>query len=126
MSVESYKYTEDHEWIHFVNGVATVGLSKHAIDELGEIVYVELPDVNKTLTQKDEFGTVESVKTVSSLYLPVSGEITEVNSELENTPDLISSAPLEEGWLLKLKPSDESEFDDLMTSEEYENYLETL
>tara|TARA_B100001989_G_C24531437_1_gene461873 strand:+ start:1173 stop:1553 length:381 start_codon:yes stop_codon:yes gene_type:complete len=126
MNIESCKFTNDHEWVYIENGDAIVGISEHASKELGEIVFVELPPLNQMLNQKDEFGSVESVKTVSSVYSPVTGEVIEVNEELENRPELVNNSPFEEGWIIKLKVSDTKELDDLMTYEEYQNYIETL
>ncbi|NBV42155.1 glycine cleavage system protein GcvH [bacterium] len=120
------KYTEEHEWVRVENEVATVGITQHAVDELGEIVFVDLPEVGRQISQMNEFGSVESVKTISSLYLPISGEIVEVNKELEKNPGYVNESPYEDGWLVKVAISDEKEFDDLLTAEEYSNYLETL
>ena len=119
-------YTQEHEWIQIENDVATVGITKYAVDELGEIVFVELPELNSNTNQQEEFGTVESVKTVSSLYAPVTGEIIGVNSSLDDQPNLINDDPSNEGWIIKIKLSDVSELDDLMTQEEYDNFIETL
>jgi len=118
------RYTEDHEWIRVENEVATVGITSHAVDELGEIVFVDLPQVGAEIEQMVEFGSVESVKTVSSLYLPISGQIIEINQELVNNPNLINDSPYEDGWLVKVAMSDEKEADDLMTPSEYSTHLE--
>jgi glycine cleavage system H protein len=126
MSPEECKYTEDHEWVAVEGGIATIGISQHAINELGEIVYVELPNENNQVYQKDEFGTVESVKTVSSLYAPITGTIVEVNTLLEKNPEILNESPYSDGWLIKIEYSDENELIDLMTYEEYSSYLETL
>ena len=126
MDLSNFKFTDDHEWIHIEDNLATVGISEHATQELGEIVFVELPATDKMINQKDEFGTVESVKTVSSLYAPVSGKITHINSDLENQPELVGESPYANGWIVKIELSDSKEIDDLMTFEEYSNYIETL
>ena len=126
MDLSNFKFTDDHEWVYIENNVATVGISEHATQELGEIVFVELPATDKLINQKDEFGTVESVKTVSSLYAPLSGTIKSINSDLENQPELVGESPYVNGWIIKIDISDSKEIDDLMTFEEYSNYLETL
>ena len=126
MSENTLLYTQEHEWINYNNGIATIGITKHAVDELGEIVFIELPEENSNTNQQEEFGTVESVKTVSSLYAPLTGEVIETNTNLNDQPNLINDAPYNEGWIIKIKASDESELDDLMTQEEYDNFIETL
>ena len=126
MDVASFKFTNDHEWVCIENDIAIVGISEHAAKELGEIVFVELPELNHTVNQKDEFGTVESVKTASSIYTPISGTVCDVNEDLESRPELVNEAPFSSGWIVKLKPSDIQELDDLMTYEEYQNFIETL
>lgn len=118
------KYTEDHEWTKIDGDIATVGITAHAADELGEIVFVELPEVGSEIAQMNEFGSVESVKTLSSLYLPVSGTVVEINKELEGNPSAINDSPYDEGWLVKVQISDKNETDDLLTNEEYQNFLE--
>lgn len=120
------KYTEEHEWVRVENDTAIVGITQHAVDELGEIVFVDLPEIGRQIGQMDEFGSVESVKTISSLYLPVGGEVIETNLELSKNPGYVNESPYEDGWLVKIALSDEKEIDDLMTPEEYKNFLETL
>lgn len=120
------KYTEDHEWIKIDQKIGTIGISKHAVDELGEIVFVELPEINSTYNQKDEFGSIESVKTVSSLYLPVTGKIIEVNNKLENNPELINNSPEENGWIVKIEIENDSETANLLSKEDYNTYLESI
>ena len=120
------KYTQEHEWVLLEDDIATIGISSHAIEELGDIVFVELPKVGSEFSQMDEIGTVESVKTVSSLYIPLSGSIFEVNETLQDAPETVNEAPYGNGWLIKVKIDDRAEYDDLMTSEEYEAYLESL
>ena len=120
------KYTEDHEWISLVNDIATIGISKHAVDELGEIVFVELPELDSNYKQKEEFGSIESVKTVSSLYLPVSGKVIETNKTLENNPELINNSPEENGWIVKIEIENNSETENLLSESDYQTYLESL
>ncbi len=126
MVSSNYRFTEKHEWVKLEKDVATVGISAYAVDELGEIVFVDLPEIGAEYEQMAEFGSVESVKTVSSLYLPISGVILEINKELLTTPDLINNSAYEEGWLVKVKISDEKEVEDLMTYDEYQLHLESL
>lgn len=115
------KYTKEHEWIRDNgDGSATVGITDFAQGELGDIVFVELEDVGFEFEKDESFGTVEAVKTVSELFAPISGEITEVNEKLEDQPELVNDDPYGEGWMVKLKVSDASELDSLMTAEEYE------
>ncbi len=126
MNPEICKYTQDHEWVFMDNNIATIGISDYAAKELGEVVFVELPEANESINQKGEFGTVESVKTVSSVYSPISGTITDTNTELEDNPNLVNEDPQGSGWIIKLQIADVTELDDLMTYEEYQHYLETL
>ncbi|WP_179344280.1 glycine cleavage system protein GcvH [Winogradskyella ursingii] len=113
------KYTKDHEWIKIDGDTATVGITDFAQGELGDIVYVEVETVDETLDIEEVFGTVEAVKTVSDLYLPLSGEIIEFNEALEDEPEKVNSDPYGEGWMIKLKFSDSSQVDDLLTAEDY-------
>jgi glycine cleavage system H protein len=126
MSLDNLKYTQEHEWIRLEDNIATIGITSHAIEELGDIVFVELPQLGTEFSQMDEFGTVESVKTVSSLYVPLTGSIIEVNEQLNHAPETVNESPYEEGWLIKVKIDSHSEYEDLMTIKEYEAYLETL
>ena len=125
MLPEELYYTEDHEWVKIDNNIAIIGITEHAADELGEIVYVELPKLNLELSQSDELGSVESVKTVSSLFSPVSGKVIESNTDLEAAPDTINDSPYENGWLVKLQASDLQEVEDLMNYEDYKTFLTT-
>lgn len=118
------RYSKEHEWVSVKKGVATVGITFHAQNELGDIVYVELPEVGTAVEQMQECGVVESVKTVSNIFSPVSGEVTAINEALVESPETINESPYENGWLYKAKLEDDSEVDDLMTAEEYEAYLE--
>ena len=113
------KYTKDHEWVSVEGDVATVGITDFAQKELGDIVYVEVETLDQTLDQDEVFGTVEAVKTVSDLFLPVSGEIVEFNEELETQPELVNSDPYGAGWMIKVKMTDASQFDGLLSADEY-------
>jgi glycine cleavage system H protein len=112
-------YTKDHEWIKVEGDIATVGITDFAQGELGDIVYVEVDTVDETLDVEEVFGTVEAVKTVSDLFLPLSGEIVEFNEGLEDEPEKVNSDPYGEGWMVKLKFSDASQLDDLLSAEDY-------
>ncbi|WP_222983206.1 glycine cleavage system protein GcvH [Flagellimonas meishanensis] len=113
------KYTKDHEWVKIDGDIATVGITDFAQGELGDIVYVEVETVDETLDKEEVFGTVEAVKTVSDLFLPLSGEIIEFNETLEDEPEKVNSDPYGEGWMIKIKISDASEVEDLMSDEDY-------
>ena len=118
---QDLQYTKTHEWVRVEDGVATIGITEHAQDELGDVVFVELPEQGATLSAGDSFGAVESVKAVSDLYAPVGGEVVEVNGSLEDGPEKINEDPYGEGWILKLRISDET---DLLSAEDYERVLE--
>jgi len=121
---DDLKYTKDHEWIRDNgDGSATVGITDFAQSELGDIVFVELEDEGFEFDQEDVFGTVEAVKTVSDLFAPVSGEISEVNEILHDQPELVNDDPYGEGWMVKIKISDSSELDDLMSADEYQEII---
>lgn len=113
------KYTDDHEWAKVEGDLVCVGISDYAQDQLGEIVFVEMPEIGDTFGQGDEFGSVESVKAVSEIYLPISGEIVEVNSELEDAPELVNTDCYNKGWIVKITPQDLSEMDKLKDQEAY-------
>jgi glycine cleavage system H protein len=113
------RYTEDHEWIRLDGDTATVGITNHAQEQLGDIVFVELPEVGKALGKGDEAGVVESVKAASEVYAPVSGEVVEVNEALGDEPATVNSDPTGQGWFFKIKLSDRSEFDGLMDEAAY-------
>ncbi|MCL6295376.1 glycine cleavage system protein GcvH [Jejuia spongiicola] len=113
------KYTKDHEWISIEGDVATIGITDFAQSELGDIVYVEVETVDETLDVEEVFGTVEAVKTVSDLFLPLSGEIIEFNEALEDEPEKVNSDPYGEGWMIKLKCSDLSQTENLMSADDY-------
>ncbi|WP_353088004.1 glycine cleavage system protein GcvH [Flavobacterium sp.] len=113
------KYTKDHEWVSLDGDLATVGITDFAQRELGDIVYVEVETLDQTLAKDEVFGTVEAVKTVSDLFLPLSGEIIEFNDALESTPETVNSDPYGEGWMVKVKISDATEWDQLMDADAY-------
>ncbi len=120
---EDLKYTEDHEWLRLEDDIATVGITDHAQTELGDIVYVDVNTVGDTLDKSEVFGSVEAVKTVSDLFLPVSGEVLEINPALDASPEIVNDDPYGEGWLIRLKVSDPSEVDNLMSAEEYKKFV---
>ena len=123
---ESVRYQESHEWARQDGELVVVGISDYAQDSLGDIVYVEFPEVGTTRKKGDPFGVVESVKAASDVYMPVSGEIVAINEALEDSPGTVNEAPFDAGWLLKIKPADPSEYDDLMAADEYKRYTEEL
>ena len=118
------RYTKEHEWVRMDDGIGTVGITDYAQDQLGDVVYVDLPAPGKQISQLAVFGEIESVKAVSELYAPVSGEVVESNGALADKPELINEAPYGEGWLMKLRLADESEVEKLLTSEQYSDYIE--
>lgn len=118
------KYAVSHEWVRHENGVVTVGITNFAQEALGDVVYVELPDVGDKLQATDEAGVVESVKAASDIYSPVSGEVIAINEELEDAPETINKDPYHDGWFYKIKMSDPSELDALMDADEYKASLE--
>ncbi len=118
------KYTKDHEWISIDGDVATVGITAYAAEQLGDIVFVDINTVGETLAYEEVFGTIEAVKTVSDLYLPISGEILEFNEALEGNPALINSEPYQGGWIIKIKPSNLSEIEHLLTAEAYQAIID--
>ena len=118
----SLKYTEDHEWIQVEGDVAVVGITHHAQDALGDVVFVDLPEVGKTFAQKDVAGVVESVKAAADVYMPVSGEITEVNEDLRNDPSLANSDPLGKGWFFKVKLANPAEVAALLDETAYQAF----
>ncbi len=121
---ENLKYTKEHEWIRIEdNLVGVVGITEYAQSELGDIVYVELPQVGKVVKQLESFGTIEAVKTVADLFAPVSGEIIEVNENLKNSPDLINKDPYGEGWIVKIRIKDMNELNNLLSAEDYRKFI---
>ena len=124
MYPQEFLYTKEHEWIRVDEEIGTIGITDHAQKELGDIVYVELPKPGEHVTANESFGTVESVKAVSEIYSPVSGEVAAVNPKLQNNPEILNSDPHGEAWLVQVRLSDRSEIDKLMTAEEYEAYIQ--
>ena len=121
----NYKFLASHEWAKLEDdGIVTVGISDYAQDQLGDIVFVELPELNYEFNQEDEAAVVESVKAASEIYSPVGGKVVEINTILEESPELVNSSPYDEGWFFKLKPLDVSEFDNLLSPEDYDNLCE--
>jgi glycine cleavage system H protein len=120
---ENLKYTKDHEWVLIEGNVAKIGITDFAQGELGEIVYVEIETQGETLEREEVFGTIEAVKTVSDLFMPITGEIIEFNSILEEKPELVNEDPYNEGWMIKMKISDESELENLLTAEAYKELI---
>jgi glycine cleavage system H protein len=117
--LDNVRYAESHEWANAEGDNVKVGISDYAQDQLGDIVFVEMPDVGETFDKGAEFGTVESVKAVSELYMPVGGEIVAVNGALEDSPELINNTPYSDGWMIEVKPEDSAELDSLMTKDAY-------
>ncbi len=120
---ENLKYTKDHEWLLIEGDVATIGITEFAQGELGDIVYVEVETVGDTLKAEDVFGTVEAVKTVSDLFLPLSGEITEFNEKLESEPEIVNEDPYGKGWMVKMKIQDQSEISNLLDAAAYKELI---
>ncbi len=120
---DNLKYTKDHEWIKVDGDIATVGITDYAQNELGDIVYIEVNTIGEPLEQEETFGTIEAVKTVSDLFMPVSGEVTEFNEELESNPETVNKDPYNEGWIVKIKMSDPSEADALLDADAYKEIL---
>ena len=118
------KYTKEHEWVSVVSDIATIGITNHAQEQLGDIVFVELPEVQSRVSQDDTFGVVEAVKTVADLFAPVSGNVTEINTALEESPDLINSDPYGAGWIIKVAIDDLEEYNNLMSNDEYNSFIE--
>ena len=113
------KYSKEHEWVKVDGNVVTIGITEYAQGELGDIVFVELPDVDDEINEGDTFGSVESVKTVAELYAPVSGKIIETNEELEDSPEFVNESPFEKAWMVKVELDDESQLDELLSAEQY-------
>ena len=119
------KYTKDHEWVKIENDILVIGITDFAQGELGDIVYVEVETLNENLNSEEVFGTVEAVKTVSDLFMPISGEIIEYNENLIENPELINSDPYNQGWIIKVKPSEFKELDSLINFDEYKKIIGT-
>ena len=120
---EDLKYTKDHEWVKLEGDVAVVGITDFAQSELGDIVFVDIQTEGETLARGDVFGAIEAVKTVADAFMPMSGEVVEVNPELDGAPELVNSDPYGQGWMIKIKVSDASEFDNLLSAEQYEEII---
>ena len=120
---ENLKYTKDHEWLKVKGKNATIGVTDFAQRELGDIVFVEVDTEGEDLAKEEVFGTIEAVKTVSDLFIPISAEVIEFNQKLDDNPELINNDPYEEGWIVKVSISDASELEDLLSSEEYKNLI---
>lgn len=117
------KYTKEHEWVAIEGDVATVGITDFAQSELGDIVFVEIETVGQSIGRDEVFGTVEAVKTVSDLFMPISGEILEKNAELDNAPEVLNSDPYNAGWMIKIKITEASEIDSLMSADDYKQHI---
>ena len=120
---ENLKYTKDHEWVSVEGNIATVGITDFAQSELGDIVYVEVETLDETLKKDEVFGTVEAVKTVSDLFLPMSGKIVEFNESLSDAPESINESPYEQGWIIKVEVSNPDEINELLNSDEYSSLI---
>lgn len=121
---ENLKFTKDHEWVKIDGDVATVGITDFAQSELGDIVFVEIETEDEDLEKEEVFGTIEAVKTVSDLYMPVSGKITAVNEDLENNPELVNKEPYKGGWMVKIEMADPDQADDLLSAAQYKDLIE--
>jgi glycine cleavage system H protein len=121
---DNFRFTSEHEWVRVDEDLIVIGITDYAQDALGEIVYIELPNEGDDITKGDTFGGIESTKSVSELYSPVSGEVVEVNEALLNSPEIINEDPYNEGWLIKVRVGDKEELEDLMDSEEYSEFIE--
>ncbi len=120
---EDLKYSKEHEWVLIEDNVATVGITDYAQDQLGDIVFVELPAIGDKVSKEDAFGVVESVKAVSDIYAPVSGKVLEVNDDLPDNPEMVNEDPYGDGWMIKIEMNDPEDLQDLMTAAEYEEYV---
>jgi glycine cleavage system H protein len=118
------RYSEEHEWATIDENIATIGITDYAQEQLGDIVYIELPETGTQVTKGDKFGVVESVKAVSDLYSPVTGTVVTVNTGLPNTPETINEEPYGDGWMIRVEMSNPEELDDLMNAAEYEKFIE--
>jgi glycine cleavage system H protein len=120
MVPKELRYTKEHEWVRVEGGLAVVGITDYAAHELGDVVFVELPEIGRTVTQANAIGVIESVKAVSDLFAPVSGEVVETNGELSGEPELLNSDPFGKGWMLRIKMADASQFDGLLDAAAYD------
>jgi len=119
-----FLYTKEHEWIRADESIGTIGITDYAQKELGDVVFVELPKVGDHVTAAESLGTIESVKAVSEIYSPVTGEVTAVNGKLQNSPEMVNSDPHGDAWLIQVRLADRSQIDKLMTADEYETYVQ--
>ena len=124
MYPEDYLYSKDHEWISVQENAGTIGITDYAQHELGDVVYVDLPEVGDTFEAGEPFGSVESVKAVSEVFCPIAGEVIEVNSKLEETPELINQSPHQNAWMVKIRIANPGDLKELLSAEEYEEYLQ--
>jgi len=120
---EELKYSKEHEWVKVEGDTVTIGITEYAQGELGDIVFVELPETEDDIEEGESFGSVESVKTVSELYAPVSGSVVEINEELEDSPEFVNESPYEKAWMVKVKLNDESQLDDLLSADQYKEMI---
>lgn len=123
MCPENLKYTKEHEWLRIEEDIVVIGITDYAQDQLGDVVYVELPEVGTQVTQSEACGTIESVKTVSDLYAPISGEVVKINEALDDAPELLNNEPYGSGWIMEVKIKDPGELDNLLSSEDYETLI---
>lgn len=121
---EDLLYSEEHEWVKKEDGKLRIGITDFAQDELGDIVFVELPEAGDEIEADEPFGSVESVKTVSELYAPISGKVVEVNEDLDDSPEFVNESPYEKAWMVVVEPSDDSEMDELLSAEQYEKFTQ--
>lgn len=126
MYPDDCQYTKEHEWVRLEDGIAVVGITDYAQDHLGDVVFVELPDVGTEVTQFEPFGVIDSVKASSELYSPLSGEVEAINDALTDQPELVNQAPYGEGWMIKVRPADLAELEQLLDADGYEQFLGTL
>ena len=117
------KYTKEHEWVRIDDNILTVGITDHAQSELGDIIFIEFPELNQMISKDEPFGTIEAVKTVADLFGPVSGKVIEINEALEDNPDLVNSDCYGQGWIVKINCTDDSQLDDLLDSEKYKEMI---
>ena len=122
MDHKKFKFTKDHEWLNLQEDIATVGITDYAQGQLGDIVFIEMPQVSTKIAASESFGAIEAVKTVADLYAPVSGEVIEINDNLDSSPDLVNSDPYIEGWIVKLKIDNNDEINELMNYDEYQEF----
>ncbi len=125
MYPKELKYSKEHEWVKIDGDIAIIGITSHAQEQLGDVVYVELPDAGSQVTQFETCGTIESVKTVSDLYSPIGGEVVTINEELDDTPEFINNEPYGSGWILKVKMQDPAELEKLLSADAYKEFIQS-